>query len=185
MSRAVLHNCLRRNLLTRGLRAPLLAGPRDRKHRMHKVTNWDRKVQVGMTNRPMAVSHHLKIVRHVTAGTPDDQSNRKGEVRPVAAVATVVEAAPAPAPVRAHPIQMRMRTRSNNSPALSGVAGETQKPGGIKRRSSNVLHCLSQADTEPGRMRFSKIPPQPQGGRTIRQSFGFSRHSTKRFLSST
>ena len=170
MPQTVLGRCLLPSLLTRGLLARSLAGPRSHRHRRHKATNRDRKVQVGMTNRPMAVSHHLQIAPHAMAGTPDDQRNRKGVVRPAMAVVMGVEAAPAP--VRAHPIRMRRRTRSNNSPALSGVAGETQRPGGTKRRNSNALRCPNRADTEPGKMRSSRTPPQPQGGLTIRRSSG-------------
>jgi hypothetical protein len=177
MSRIVLRNCLRPSLLTRGPLAHSLAGPRSHRHREHEVTNRNRKVQVGMTNRQTAVSHHLQVVRHAVAGTPDDQRNRKGVVRPAMAVAMGVEAAPAP--VRAHPIRMRRRTRSNNSPALSGVAGETQRPGGTKRRNSNVLRCPNRADTEPGKMRSSRTPPQPQGGLTIRRSSGSKLRLTK------
>ena len=183
MSQIVLRRCLRPSLLTRGLLARSLAGPRSHRYLRHKVTKRDRKVQVGMTNRPMAVSHHLKIVRHAMAGTPDDQSNRKGVVRQVAAVAMVVEAAPAP--VRTRLSRMGKRMRSNSLLAPSGEAEGKRGRGGIRRKSSNALLCPNQADTEPGKMRSSRIPRPPQGGQTIRQFFGSSRHSTKQFLSRT
>ena len=179
MSQTVLRRCLRPSLLTRGLLARSLAGPRSHRYLRHKVTKRDRKVQVGMTNRPMAVSHHRRVVRHAMAGTLVGQSSRRGVVRLVEAVAMAAEVVLDRAPVMIRARRLPMRTKSNNSPALSGVAGETRRPGGTKRRSLNALRCPSQADTEPGRMRSSKTPPQPQGGPTIRRSSGFKLRLTK------
>ena len=151
-----------------------------RRRRKVQRTNRDREVQMmAMAGRLVAASHHRRVNRLAMAGTLVGQSSRRGVVRLVEAVVMAVEVVLDRAPVMIRARRLPMRTKSNNSPALSGVAGETRRPGGTKRRSSNALRCPSRAGTEPGRMRSSKTPLQPQGGRIIRRSSGFKLRLTK------
>ena len=63
-----------------------------------------------MVDRHRAETHHDKINRHAMAGTPADQSNRRGVVRleavvmtPMVGVEMVLDRVPVPVPVRTRP----------------------------------------------------------------------------------